>query len=316
MGDEIIHGGDIGIGADVAQPVPDQGVNWGGVATGALGGAAAGTAIFPGIGTAVGGVIGAGGALLSNLMGNASAKRQMEYQERLSGTAHQREVNDLRAAGLNPILSARLGGSSTPPGATFQPSNMGEQLGSAIGNSAKMYALELPALESSIRQQAAQSEAAYASAESSRADAVLKLGQAQAVMPDIRLKDATRHRIEALTKPEVGETLAHAALMREQRNVQEFSARNIQEETELAKARAANERARLGRVEWESSPAAIGLDALGQVGETVSKVMPGGKIGRAVFGGPSSAKRVRDNLKSMNNPPSRSDGSIQWPWEQ
>lgn len=64
----------------------------------------------------------AGGGLLTSAFNAWQAEKNRDFQRDMSNTAHQREVRDLRRAGLNPILSATKGGpgASTPGGSTAQ----------------------------------------------------------------------------------------------------------------------------------------------------------------------------------------------------
>lgn len=78
----------------------------------------AGKLISDNVGSVIGGAASLAGGYMANESTRGSTREQMQFQERMSSTAHQREVQDLRLAGLNPILSANTGASS-PSGASF-----------------------------------------------------------------------------------------------------------------------------------------------------------------------------------------------------
>lgn len=161
-----------------------------------------------------------GGALITGAAGLASSalgaimqNKTNETSIELANTAHQREVADLRKAGLNPILSATGGHGSATPSLGAPSIDLGGPVNSAL-SSRLMKAQEMKTLaEASSAQTAAKlnDQTYWFNYHTAEADAAMKLNQVMKSDVDVDTRVLKAYKQSLIDQYDVAHSAAQAA---------------------------------------------------------------------------------------------------------
>jgi len=158
----------------------------------------------------IGGVASAAGTMMANEQADRASQRQMDFQKETLRHQYQWGMQDMKAAGLNPILAYKQGGAGSAGGSSYTPQNVGSAavsgastaVSSALAARAQESQLENIAADTSLKHsqdktQSALQVQALAQAAQSGANSALAAAQTDKTRAEIGIMGAEASRAAA-----------------------------------------------------------------------------------------------------------------------